>query len=316
MDRIFEHERAENGLIFSGSGFRSVQREWFRPPMKNGVHMFRALFLSAVLMALAVGPRVHASDVDPTLKITIGKTVRSLKASQLLKHPDLTDITIPKDVAYKRQMTYKAVPLLSVLPTEKDIDFDTLEVRATDGFVSQLPMALIKKANSGGAAAWIAIEPLGKPWPKISGKDISAGPFFVVWQFPKKSNIGPEQWPYAVAELRSVRSPVQRWPQLAVQSSNVDARKGMAVYLKHCMSCHKIAKAGEATMGPDLAYPMSPTTYMTEIGLRGIIRNPTSVRTWPKQEMAGISVETLPEIELDQLIAYLRYMSRHSAKAK
>jgi mono/diheme cytochrome c family protein len=282
--------------------------------MKNGVRMFRALVLSNVIMASVVAPRVHASDLDPTLTIKIGKTVRSLKASQLLAYPDLADITIPKDVAYKRQMTYKAIPLLSVLPAEKDIDFDTLEVRATDGFVSQLPVALIKRAKSGGASAWIAIEPPGQPWPKIAGKDISAGPFFVVWKFPKKSNIGPEQWPYAVAEFRSVRSPVQRWPQLAVQSNNADARKGMAVYLKHCLSCHKIAKAGEATMGPDLAYPMSPTTYMTEIGLRGIIRNPTSVRTWPKQEMAGFSVETLPEIELDQLIAYLRYMSRHSAK--
>ena len=68
--------------------------------------------------------------------------------------------------------------------------------------------------------------------------------------------------------------------------------------------------AGLATIGPDLGKPMNVTDYFTEKGLRALIRDPASVRTWPKQEMAGLDQETLPDTQLDALIDYLKYMGR------
>jgi len=266
-----------------------------------------ALVISGVTLILPTAP--SASE----LKIIFNKNSRSYSSAELLARSDVVDLTILSDVAYKRRMSYKAVPLLALLGRANELGFDTLEARATDGFVSQLPMALVKQGAAGGAIAWIAVESPQTPWPKIPKKTISAGPFYLVWQFPEKSGIGPEQWPYALAELRGVRSSMQRWPQMAVRSSSEEhaaARRGLLVYVKHCLSCHKIAGAGEATMGPDMARPMSPTAYMTEAGLRALIRNPAAVRTWPKQEMPGFAVDVLQRTDLDDLIAYLQYMAR------
>ena len=54
------------------------------------------------------------------------------------------------------------LPLLTGLPSDR---FDTLEARATDGFVAQIPLSLVRKGAEGGATAWIAVEPPDQPWP-------------------------------------------------------------------------------------------------------------------------------------------------------
>ena len=103
-----------------------------------------------------------------------------------------------------------------------------------------------------------------------------------------------------------------RWQQMAVADDAVydSARRGMKVYISHCFTCHQMKGAGLATIGPDLGKPMNVTDYFTEKGLRALIRDPASVRTWPKQEMAGLDQETLPDTQLDALIDYLKYMGR------
>lgn len=35
-----------------------------------------------------------------------------------------------------------------------------------------------------------------------------------------------------------------------------------------------------------------------------------AVRSWPNQQMAGIDEETLPDAQLEDLIAYFKYMGR------
>lgn len=269
-------------------------------------------FARPALVAMYVFAMTGLADAkQAALTLTIGGKVRAFTSSELLARTDKTDLVIPRDVAYKKRMVYKAVPLLSLLGDASKLTFDTLEARATDGFVSQIPFELVKRGASGGAVAWIAVEPPGKPWPKLPGKAISAGPFFLVWQSPEKSGIGPEQWPYALAALTSVRSPMQRWPQMVVAASlgpKSPARRGMHVFVKQCLSCHRINGAGEANVGPDLGHPMSPTDYMTPIGLRALIRNPASVRTWPKQEMPAFAKDVLSDADLEDLLAYLRHM--------
>jgi mono/diheme cytochrome c family protein len=60
-------------------------------------------------------------------------------------------------------------------------------------------------------------------------------------------------------------------------------------------------------MGPDLGWPMNATEYLTDQGLRALVRHPKSVRTWPLPQMPGFGADTLPEANLDALIAYLRH---------
>ena len=52
--------------------------------------------------------------------------------------------------------------------------------------------------------------------------------------------------------------------------------------------------AGVGELGPDLGQPMNPTQYFTPAGLRALIRNPKSVRTWPQQIMPAFDAQSCP----------------------
>ena len=220
-----------------------------------------------------------------------------------------------RDVSYARAASYRAVPLLSLLAElPPDDRTDTLESRAEDGFVAQIPLSLVKKAAVGGGVPWIAVEPAGRPWPRMPGKQRGAGPFYLVWQHPERSGVSSEQWPYHLASLTAVESPSHRWPQLAVDPSlpaDAPARRGEHVFAANCLSCHRLNGGGAGEIGPDLGAPMNAMDYLTTSGLRAIVRDPKAVRTWPMQHMPGFSPEALSEPDLDALIAYLSQATRH-----
>jgi mono/diheme cytochrome c family protein len=267
--------------------------------------MHRFVLLAAVpVLVTLLSPAIAA---DPALTLRFGDQTRRFTAAELLARSDVRTLTV-NDAAYQRRMTYRAVPLLALLPPLND-RFDTLEARAIDGFAAQLPMALLRRATKGGAVPWLAVEPPDHPWPALPGKHITAGPFYLVWENPERSGVSQEQWPYALAELTGVESPAHRWPQLRLSEAvpaDAPARRGQQVFATMCLACHRLDGGGTGTMGPDLGRPMSPTQYFTGPGLRALIRDPKSVRTWPEQHMPGFDEATLSEADLDALIAYLR----------
>jgi hypothetical protein len=40
-----------------------------------------------------------------------------------------------------------------------------------------------------------------------------------------------------------------------------------------------------------------------------VIRDPKAVRTWPGQQMVGFDAKSLPDTEVDALIAFLAHMA-------
>lgn len=249
---------------------------------------------------------------EPSLVLTLGDATRRFTVSELLARPDAADVIIPDDVAYQRATLYRAVPLLSLLSGLMQGRFETLEFRATDGFVAQIQWSLVQKGAAGGAVAWVAVEPPDRPWPTLPDKDIGAGPFYLVWQHPGRSGVSTEQWPYQLAGVTAVARPIDRWPQLAIEASQGDApaQHGQDVFIANCLPCHRLNGSGLGEIGPDLGTPMNVMEYMTERGLRAIVRGPGSVRTWPLQRMPGFGPEALSEAELDALIAYLRVIAK------
>jgi len=269
----------------------------------------RLTLLPAVIALLACDVARAGTD---TLAMSFGDKQRTYTAAELLAHPQAATITIPEDVSYKRSMTYRAVPLLALLGNP-DTTLDTLEARAGDGFVSQIPMSLVEKGAHGGSIAWLAIEDAAQPWPPLPGKEVSAGPFYLVWEHPERSKVGTELWPYQTVAVAGVESPAHRWPQMAVDAAlpaDDPARLGQGVFTTQCMPCHRMKGAGAADVGPDLGQPMNPTQYLTPAGLRALIRNPKAVRTWPQQQMPGFDVKALSDADLDAVIAYLGQMAK------
>lgn len=269
--------------------------------------MLKAL-LSLVLALLAIAPALAGDG----LTLTFGDKKKLFTASELLARSDAATIEIPDDVSYKRAMRYRAVPLLALVNAAAGSS-DTLEARAADGFVSQIPFELVEKGAKGGSVAWVAVEDPRSPWPPLPGKDVSAGPFYIVWQHPERSGVGTELWPYQTVAVTGTESPAHRWPQMRVADdlpADAPARFGQAVFTTQCMPCHRMKGAGSADVGPDLGQPMNPTQYFTAQGLRALIRDPKSVRTWPQQQMPGFSEKALSDADLDAVIAYLAHMAR------
>lgn len=274
----------------------------------------RALVLALAAWAQAGPAGAQAAQVaqvaasGPVLTLSAGGARRAYTSAELLARADAATRTVAQDPSYKRAMSYRAVPLRALLASLPADAADTIEMRATDGFVAQLPSKLLQ----GAATPWIAVEDPARPWPPLPGKTASAGPFYLVWQDAEAAGISPEQWPYALAAMTAVASPVQRWPRLAVDASapaQAPARRGQAVYIANCLACHRLGGGGEGSLGPDLLLPMPATSYFSEAGLRALIRNPAAVRKWPQQQMPGFDASVISDADIDAVIAYLRMLA-------
>lgn len=270
------------------------------------------MLLAGLVLAGGLFWAAFARSEEPVLTLSLAGEPQRFTAAELLGHVEAATLNVPADVGYGRAMSYKAVPLLALLGIPPDPAPDTIEARAIDGFVAQIPLALVEKGRAGGSVAWIAVEDPAEPWPDLPGKTVSAGPFYLVWEHPERSGVGSELWPFQLGSLAGVESPAHRWPQMAVDAglpADAPEHRGQAVFATQCLSCHRMKGAGAADIGPDLGAPMSPTEYLTLHGLRLLIRNPKAVRTWPLQQMPGFDEAALPEADLDALIAYLTAMA-------
>jgi hypothetical protein len=102
------------------------------------------------MYVLATAP---LSAKENVLALSFGRGVLRLTAHELIIRPDAASITIPDDVSYHRTMTYRAVPLIALIGDVTKLGFDTIEARASDGFVSQIPASLVMQGASGGSVA-------------------------------------------------------------------------------------------------------------------------------------------------------------------
>jgi mono/diheme cytochrome c family protein len=267
----------------------------------------RALLL---LCCLLLPGLAHADE--PTLTITVGNDMRSFTRRELLLRPDATTIEVARDISYRVPMTYRAVPVASLLAGITLPDDSVIEAVALNGFVAQIPPGLLHNTDESKAVAWLAIEPQDRPWPPLPHKDENAGPFYIVWTGAEVGSIRSEQWPYQLAKLESQPSPAARWPALAVDPAlppTDPVRAGQTLFFVQCLTCHKLNGAGAANVGPDLNVPRNPTEYFTPQGLHDLIRDPRAVRIWPAQAMPGFPPDYLSDHEIDLVIAYLKHMA-------
>jgi mono/diheme cytochrome c family protein len=267
----------------------------------------RALVLLCFLLLTGL-----AQADEPTITVTVGNDTRSFTRGELLARSDATTIQVVRDVTYSVPMTYSAVPIASLLAGMTLPPESAIEAVALDGFIAQLPLDLVLNTDESKAVAWLAIEPADHPWPPIPGKDVSAGPFYIVWTGAEVGSIRSEQWPYNVAKLVRQPSPASRWPALAVNAAlppTDPVRAGQDLFVVQCLPCHKLNGAGASHVGPDLNLPQNPTEYLTPQGLHDLIRNPRAVRTWPALAMPSFPPDHLSDREIELIIAYLKHMA-------
>jgi mono/diheme cytochrome c family protein len=266
--------------------------------------------VAALFFLLLASSIAHAAE--PTVQVEVGTEKRAFTRDELLARPDAVSIEVEKEVTSGAPMTYRAVPASALLSGMTFPPGSVLEAVAIDGFAAQIPLDLMLNTDASKSIAWIAIEPADRPWPKVPGKDYTAGPFYVVWTKPEASGIRSEYWAYQLAKLHSQLAPEARWPALGVDPklpADDPARAGSKLYVAQCLPCHKLNGAGASDVGGDLNLPMNATEYMTEKGLHALIRDPKSVRSWPGMKMQGLPPDLLSDHEIELIIAYLKHMA-------
>lgn len=254
-----------------------------------------------------------ARAAEPALELHFPNQKQVVPRSELLKNPAIRTIVIPEDVAYKRTMTYRALPLKAVVRNLEQAK--AVQFKAQDGFVATLPASLL----TGASQPWIAIETPNAPWPELKPGGHSAGAFYLVWLSPERSGVGPEQWPYQIASISAAQALPETHPQILPEPSlpkDSAEYRGLQVYSTHCASCHRINGGGEASIGPDLNLPFNPTEYFQPAFLRRYIRDPASVRSWSGMTMPGFPQTVISDPQLNDLLAYLRSMAQRKGEPK
>ena len=101
-----------------------------------------AMLLLLTLLLPTPGRTQPMPKAEPTLVIDTGATEQRFTASALLARPDAVVLNLTGDV-YHGTLAYRAVPLLALLGNHPGDRFDAVEAKASDGFVAQIPLALI-----------------------------------------------------------------------------------------------------------------------------------------------------------------------------
>lgn len=242
------------------------------------------------------------------LRVDLGHGTQAWTTAQLLARPDAATVTIPDDVAFRRTMHYRAVPLRALLPGLRADQH--LQFVATDGFAAEIPAAII--LNRAGAKAWLAVEDPAQPWPPSADNGKRAGPFYLVWTHPQAAHVTTEEWPYQLAAIRALPGVDARFPVIVPEANaGAEVQRGFAVFKRTCFACHTMNGAGDARQGPDLNLPYNPTEYLRADLLRRFIRNPQTLHRWPEAKMQGFpTTKEMSDADLDAVLTYLRYMAQ------
>ena len=67
-----------------------------------------------VLLCLFLWPGFALAE-EPTITVTVGDQTRIFTRDQLLARPDAATIQVPRDITYRVPLTYRAVPVASLL---------------------------------------------------------------------------------------------------------------------------------------------------------------------------------------------------------
>jgi mono/diheme cytochrome c family protein len=268
------------------------------------IHHWLAVLCCATAASAAIGS-------EPELTVTTGGRTATHTLGSLLAHPAVVTVTIPQDVAYKRRMAYRAVPAAVLL--DGVAPAASLRFTAGDGFAVTLQAEALLAGGDRAPRAYLALEPPDAPWPPLkAGDPASAGPFYLVWTHPERALIVAEQWPHQVARIEETQPLAARFPAIVPPPSlaaDASVMRGFAVAVKNCLVCHTLNLGGDGNIGPDLNVPFNPTEYLRADALRRLIRNPQSLRRWPAAKMPGFDVSILSDRELNDMLAYLRYMA-------
>ena len=275
--------------------------------------MFSLLLKIVVIFVFSATPIMAVGEIaEPTLILENGDKKLSFSRSDLLKRSDLKKIEVKEDPSYPgRVMIYQAVPVAALFAQTSIAPDAVIEFKCLDGFAATISQSRILNTDHKRSVAYVAIESAAESWPPVKSGGPSAGPFYLIWLHPELSSIAQEEWPFQLAGFAVKGSLQAMYPAIfPAQGAPSGVQRGFQSFTRNCFPCHTINKSGPSDVGPDLNVPKSVTEYFTPGVLRTLIRNPQDLRYFPRSRMSAFPSSILPDAELEDLIAYLGYMSK------
>jgi len=258
---------------------------------------------------------IASAQAEPCLKVGS----KTYSASDLLKRPDIEDITVKSDPAYKgREMHYKALKAATLFEGANIGEDEVIQFRCLDGFAAPMSKGRIMGTGPSQSVAYIAIEDPKSKWPELPFKEHSgtAGPFYLVWLKPELSGILQEEWPFKVVAFEVKGRLQDLYPKMFPKyQTDAKVARGLKLFQKTCFACHTMNREGASQVGPDLNLPMNPTEYLKEGVLARYIRDPKSVRSWEGSKMPGFGPETFSDEDIANIVAYLKEMASEKSRA-
>jgi cytochrome c2 len=249
----------------------------------------------------------YSADNNPSLKFLIsGKavdelTLDNMKSKMRSYHIELYDIEYKKE---KRYEGFKLEDVLRLAYGDKldSPDFTDIAFTALDGYVS---VAALSKMKEGvGYLVFADLDNGG--WEPVGRTRAYPGPFYLVWTGKGQTPRNEYPWPWQIASVNIMRFRDQYplvYPSGAKNRSAV--YRGYEIFKGRCVRCHSMNQQG-GKVGPDLNAPKSIVTYRSEYMIKEFIKHPSEYRYTHMPDHPDLTAE-----DLDDLIAYFRYMNKH-----
>ncbi|MEM7537800.1 MAG: c-type cytochrome [Chloroflexota bacterium] len=227
---------------------------------------------------------------------------------------EIATITV-ETPAHKKNKTFEGFWLSDILAltgmTKEDLaggDEDYILFEALDGYQVRLNVNQLADAQPQGLLAYDDVDTAdGWELVKQGQRDVSPGPFYLVWTTTDGSELDSKSrpWPYQLAHISSVNLAELYDLLYPVGIDESDPIfQGFTLFEVHCVKCHGFNLQG-GKVGPELNIPQNVTEYRDRETLIGFIKNSSNYRLGSAMPVFdGI----LADEEIDLLLTYIEWM--------
>ncbi|MCB1932969.1 MAG: cytochrome c [Candidatus Accumulibacter sp.] len=262
-------------------------------------------FLTRSLVAVAIlliSASVIAQTANPVLTVDGERGSQSLSLDDLRSRLETREIEVVNpDLG--RPVRYLTFSLADVLRLMDAGDAEDLVFHCLDGYEANTAAANVATLDLRLAYGEDGVPERWSPIP--TGKTMTdPAPFIVI--SANTSDPKTFSWPFQMNRIEAI-SFAKKFPLTLPTGAPADGEvsRGFAVFREQCLKCHSVNLQG-GEVGPELNIPKNITEYRSTGFLRQWIHDPSQFRA-----RARMPPTQLTPVEIDEVIAYLRYMARH-----
>ena len=220
----------------------------------------------------------------------------------------------------QREISFRALPFERVLDALYGAQWrqaEELLFTCLDGYQPTVPVARVLEHH-----AWLAFARDDAPAFTLrkleSGRvqEISAGPFYLVWENLNDTQVrreGDYAWPYQLTGVELIRAR-DHFPHMAPPADAPPvAQQGFAAFRIHCSRCHTVNGDG-GQIGPELNRAEAPAGRRDAKWLHDWIDDPSRLSPGTRMERLNPALANRDAV-IASIIAYLQAIADHPLRA-